>query len=268
MVRVKSGFELNLISKKKDMRLFTAKVDTNVNYSTGELFVFRIKIISTIQNNGFHVVDATYSTGDLWCELDFTDVDLLVGQEKFEAHRVVLSARSPIFETLLSNISNTGRPTLTIRADVEFTIMEEFLKYLYNGSLEISANNKQLLALAEMYQVETLKEICQLAVREVDVEDITDHLLPSCIDLNVEIHLYIVIIFLLSYKLNVQTGNLIINYSIPSAGGFCYVNHAKIRWRRHVGAHANSLLNKHLNYLQLMFFFMSLPKIANTESKM
>ena len=60
--------------------------------------------------------------------------------------------------------------------------MEEFLKYLYNGSLEISANNKQLLALAEMYQVETLKEICQLAVREVDVEDITDHLLPSCID--------------------------------------------------------------------------------------
>ena len=99
--------------------------------------------------------------------------------------------------------------------------MEEFLKYLYNGSLEISANNKQLLALAEMYQVETLKEICQLAVREVDVEDITDHLLPSCIDLNVEIHLYIVIIFLLSYKLNVQTGNLIINYSIPSAGGFC-----------------------------------------------
>ena len=97
MVRVKSGFELNLISKKKDMRLFTAKVDTNVNYSTGELFVFRIKIISTIQNNGFHVVDATYSTGDLWCELDFTDVDLLVGQEKFEAHRVVLSARSPVF---------------------------------------------------------------------------------------------------------------------------------------------------------------------------
>ena len=55
--------------------------------------------------------------------------------------------------------------------------MEEFLKYLYNGSLEISANNKQLLALAEMYQVETLKEICQLAVREVDVEDITSSLL-------------------------------------------------------------------------------------------
>ena len=163
--------------QEKDVRLFTAEVDTNVNYSTGELFVFRIKIISTIQNNGFHVVDATYSTGDLWCELDFTDVDLLVGQEKFEAHRVVLSARSPIFETLLSNISNTGRPTLTIRADVEFTIMEEFLKYLYNGSLEISANNKQLLALAEMYQVETLKEICQLAVREVDVEDITSSLL-------------------------------------------------------------------------------------------
>ena len=147
--------------------------------------------------------------------------------------------------------------------------MEEFLKYLYNGSLEISANNKQLLALAEMYQVETLKEICQLVVREVDVEDITDRLLPSCIDLNVEIQLYIVIIFLFSYKLNVQTGNLIINYSIPSAGGFCSeVNRAKIRWRRHVGAHANSLLNKHLNYLQLMFFFMSLPKIANTESKM
>ena len=56
---------------------------------------------------------------------------------------------------------------------MDFSVAEQFLKYLYTGTLSISANNKKLLALAEMYQVETLKKMCQLAVHVSDAEDIT-----------------------------------------------------------------------------------------------
>ena len=49
-------------------------------------------------------------------------------------------------------------------------------EYLYTGTLSISANNKQLLSLAEINQVETLKKICQLVVVVSDAEDITSFL--------------------------------------------------------------------------------------------
>ena len=157
--------------QENDLRMFVAKQDRSVQHNSNSSTKFRVKIVSTTLSYCFF--DATWST-DLWSEKQFTDVDILVGENKLQAHRVVLSARSPVLKILLSKISLKGRSTLTIGADkVDFSVVEHFLKYLYMGTLEISANNKQLLALAEMYQVETLKEFCQLAVRVSDAKDIT-----------------------------------------------------------------------------------------------
>ena len=164
MIRMKPNQE------EKEVSIFTAKMSTNISPTTSSLIKFRVKIVSTIYC--FDMADTTWTT-ELLSEKQFTDVDILVGEKKFEAHRVVLSARSSVFKTLLSKISNTGRPTLAIGEDVDFSVAEQFLKYLYTGTLSISANNKKLLALAEMYQVETLKKMCQLAVHVSDAEDIT-----------------------------------------------------------------------------------------------
>ena len=156
--------------QEKEVIVFTAKMLMNVCNDNN--ITFRIKITSKIKNCGFDIVDAAWS--DLWSRKQFTDVDILVGQNKLQAHRVVLSARSAVFNTLLGKVSTTGKFALPIGADeVDFAVVEQFLKYLYTGTLSISANNKQLLALAEMYQVETLKEICQLAVRVSVPEDVT-----------------------------------------------------------------------------------------------
>jgi hypothetical protein len=45
------------------------------------------------------------------------------------------------------------------------------------GSLEISADNETLLDLAVQYEVETLKKICTLAIREPDADMIISTLL-------------------------------------------------------------------------------------------
>ena len=157
--------------QENDLRMFVAKLDRSVQHNSNSSTKFRVKIVNTTLNYCFF--DATWFT-DLWSEKQLTDVDILVGENKFQAHRVVLSARSPVLKILLSKISLKGRPTLKIGADeVDFSVVQHFLKFLYMGTLEISANNKKLLALAEMYQVETLKNICQLAVRVSDAEDIT-----------------------------------------------------------------------------------------------
>ena len=153
----------------KDVNIFVTKMVTNLSsiYS----IKFRVKIVSSVENYCF--VDSTWIT-DLWSENHLTDVDIFVGQNKLLAHRVVLSARSPVFKKMYSKMSNSGTSKLTFDADeVDFSVVEHFLRYLYTGTLSISANNRQLVALAEMYQVETLKKICQLAVRVSDADDIT-----------------------------------------------------------------------------------------------
>ncbi len=123
------------------------------------------------------MVDTTWAT-QLWSDKQWTDVEILIGDKKLEAHRVVLSARSPVFKSLLSKIENTGKSTLTISADWNFDIVEHFLKFLYTGILDISASNKELLALADLFEVVTLRKMCQSASnRGMNVESITTSLI-------------------------------------------------------------------------------------------
>ena len=46
------------------VQLFTTKMDQNVNYK-GDSIMFRVKIVDTIENNCFHMVDTNWATVDL-----------------------------------------------------------------------------------------------------------------------------------------------------------------------------------------------------------
>ena len=142
---------------------------------------FDIKIISTIGNYYYELMDDAWMT-DFWTAATnqkFTDVEIFVGTVKvMEAHRVILSARSPVLNASLRKINNTGKSTVTFGAEFDIDIVEIFLKFLYSGSLDSSASHKQLLELATTYKVETLKSMCQLANgAPLDVEDLTSCLL-------------------------------------------------------------------------------------------
>ena len=118
------------------MGIDSRSIETNVSYNNS--ITFRVKIVSSVENYGF--VDATWIT-DLWSENQLADVNVLVGQNKLRVHRVVLSARSPVFNILLRKHGHTGKSKLTFDADeVEFSVVELFLKYLYTGTLSITTS--------------------------------------------------------------------------------------------------------------------------------
>ena len=58
-------------------------------------------------------------------------------------------------------------------ADIEADVFEQFLCFCYAGRLTESANNRQLLFVAEEYEVETLKSLCQTATQEISAEELT-----------------------------------------------------------------------------------------------
>jgi hypothetical protein len=94
-----------------------------------------------------------------------------------EAHRIILSARSPVLNEFLNKISNTEKSIVTFGVEFDVEVVKNFLNFLYTGSLKSTDSVHQLSKLAAMYQVETLKNVCQLLNRAPDIEELSNCLI-------------------------------------------------------------------------------------------
>jgi hypothetical protein len=148
---------------------------------------FEIKTISTIGNYYYEMMDKDWLK-DLWLaatKKKLTDVEIFIGTVKvMEVHRVILCARSPVLNADLNKISNTEKSIVTFEAEFDVEIVKSFLNFLYTGSLKTIEGAKQLSKLATIYQVETLKNVCQPCqlfnanpMDGMNVEEVTDYLL-------------------------------------------------------------------------------------------
>ncbi len=142
---------------------------------------FDIKMISTIGNYYYEMMDDGWWI-DLWLAATnqkLTDVEIFAGTVKvMEAHRVILCARSPVLNASLNKISNTGKSSVTFGPEFNVEIVKIFLNFLYTGFLMTGASGKQMSQLAIMYEVETLKNVCQVFnSNPPDAEHVTDYLL-------------------------------------------------------------------------------------------
>ncbi|XP_030852767.1 actin-binding protein IPP-like [Strongylocentrotus purpuratus] len=90
----------------------------------------------------------------------FCDVQLQVGPQLFQAHRLVLSACSPYFDALLtSGLSETHQDVINIQG-VQPNIFEHLLEFIYTGHLDVTTSNAQgLLFAADMFQLNEIKQI-------------------------------------------------------------------------------------------------------------
>ncbi len=136
---------------------------------------FHIQLESTLSNFDYDFVDSAWKD-QFWGALStnkLTDVVLVVGNDSINAHRSILSARSPIFAAMFKSGMSESQTSRVHIEDVDPTTFREFLKFLYTGMLEPSADKEELLVLADKYHVETLEDCCKSATQSVDVEELT-----------------------------------------------------------------------------------------------
>jgi len=91
------------------------------------------------------------------------DVTLTCGEKVFYCHKWMLSARSPVFKAMFqSNMKENELGTVEIE-DIQQEAFSEFLNYIYTGSISLSFDKygKELLAVADKYQVDKLKRACE-----------------------------------------------------------------------------------------------------------
>ena len=171
---------LNKTQEEGNFQCFTSKVDivNGENFT----FVFQIHIEGIIDGYSYYSCDRL-AKDQLWSAVNnklHADVEFIVQDKRFSAHKAILSARSPVFRAEFNREeSKTTNPHEIQIDDVNASSLEQFLHFVYTGELlQFSftgepapmLTNKDLLKLAERYQLKTLENLCRAALLEVDVE--------------------------------------------------------------------------------------------------
>ncbi|XP_057377892.1 uncharacterized protein LOC130699686 [Daphnia carinata] len=110
---------------------------------------------------------------------DLTDAEISVEGRIFRVHRALMAARSLFFRELLSseNMKESCLKRIVLE-EIDSSIFEEVLYFMYTGSLRVSAGDARLLVAAEKYQIETLRILCENQVKRHDrsLEDLCSFL--------------------------------------------------------------------------------------------
>uniref|UniRef100_M4BD67 BTB domain-containing protein n=1 Tax=Hyaloperonospora arabidopsidis (strain Emoy2) TaxID=559515 RepID=M4BD67_HYAAE len=84
------------------------------------------------------------------------------GIRRFHAHRFILAASSPPFRAMLTgSMRESSRRDVELH-DIEFTIVEKMLVFMYTGDVVLDLKSVLgLLIAAEMYELVALREMCK-----------------------------------------------------------------------------------------------------------
>lgn len=97
---------------------------------------------------------------DLGCRL--SDFKIICDDQEFAVHKIVLAAKSKYFLNMLTSDCVETKENIVRIMDMKKTILLEFLRFIYCGYFYgIKENAEELLVVADKYQIEDLKNVCE-----------------------------------------------------------------------------------------------------------
>jgi len=102
--------------------------------------------------------------GKLFNDKEFSDVEIKCDGEIFNCHQAILSTRSDIFRAMFqADMTESLTKKVDIK-DIDSEVVRELLHFIYTGSVNenvLKEKARELLAAADMYQLDVLKNICE-----------------------------------------------------------------------------------------------------------
>ncbi|XP_058509562.1 speckle-type POZ protein isoform X2 [Solea solea] len=103
--------------------------------------------------------------GDLWENSRFTDCSLCVAGQKFQAHKAILAARSPVFSAMFEHEMEESKKNRVEINDMEPDVFKEMMCFIYTGKApNLDKMADDLLAAADKYALERLRVMCEDAL--------------------------------------------------------------------------------------------------------
>ena len=108
-----------------------------------------------------------------------SDVEIKCGERKFPCHKIILSARSEVFRAMLQADMEEKRSGKVEIKDYSPDVIQTLLHFIYTGSFvqencseEGREHLLELLQAADQYQLDLLKEACEVQICEgVDIQN-------------------------------------------------------------------------------------------------
>ena len=111
-------------------------------------------------------VELSENFANYCCSKELSDLQIKCQDKTFDAHQVILSARSPVFKRMLESDMVEKNSRVVEIKQLNSNIVEEMLKFIYTGKCKVNDANidpqivKQLFEAANMYQLDSLKAFC------------------------------------------------------------------------------------------------------------
>jgi speckle-type POZ protein len=160
------------IGNERSLQLFTIKLAGKV---TGQrTFVFRICIEGADTGYSYQLSDRLAKDqllAALKSPQNLADVEFVVKDKTFPAHKAILAARSQAFADEFEEVQAGNGVRHQIRIDdVEPATVEKFLHFIYTGEPMGTLADEELLKLAGCYQsiTPTLANLCYHAMEKMD----------------------------------------------------------------------------------------------------
>nr|XP_015927714.1 speckle-type POZ protein B-like [Parasteatoda tepidariorum] len=98
----------------------------------------------------------------LFSDKSTSDVQMKVGEEILQAHRSILSARSPVFRAMFKPDMVEGKAEIVEIKDVNTEAFKSLINYIYCDEIDQLdyEKAKNLLIVADLYEVLRLKDMC------------------------------------------------------------------------------------------------------------
>jgi len=109
----------------------------------------------------------------IYNDKEFSDVMVKCGGTKFECHKVVMAASSPVFKAMLtSNMKEKIKNEIEID-DIKPEVMTELLEFIYTGrSSNLDNFSVDLLIAADKYGIDLLKKLCEgILINSLGIEN-------------------------------------------------------------------------------------------------
>lgn len=89
------------------------------------------------------------------------DVILRIGDTQIPSHKAVLASSSSYFFAMFNGELSESRQKIITMKDIEPTVMEGLVEFIYTGSIEITVENVQtLLSTASLVQFHEVRDLC------------------------------------------------------------------------------------------------------------
>ena len=104
------------------------------------------------------------------------DVTFIVDQKEFQAHKIILRARSPVFAAMFQHDMKEAALNRVNIVDIEPDIFQAVLRFIYSDQVDLTFDNcASLLAAADRYFIDLLKWKCEhFLIENLSMENCND----------------------------------------------------------------------------------------------